>query len=64
MPRRPAGQDKKATRKQKSMDAIELLKQDHEKVQELFGKFAAAGSRRTSRHRPTYFQGTRNPWHS
>ena len=36
MPRRPAGQDKKATRKQKSMDAIELLKQDHEKVQELF----------------------------
>ena len=43
MPRRPAGQDKKATRKQKSMDAIELLKQEHEKVQELFGKFAAAG---------------------
>jgi len=43
MPRRPAGQDKKATRKQKSMDAIELLKQDHEKVQELFGKFTAAG---------------------
>ena len=48
MPRRPAGsaQDKKATRKQKSqksMDAIELLKQDHEKVQELFEKFIVAG---------------------
>lgn len=62
MPRRPAGQDKKATRKQKSMDAIELLKQDHEKVQELFGKFTAAGI--GERHAPTYFQGTRNPWHS
>ncbi len=46
MPRRPTGsaQDKKATRKQKSMDAIELLKQDHEKVQELFGQFSAMGT--------------------
>ena len=44
MPRRPTGsaQDKKTTRKQKSMDAIELLKQDHEKVQELFGQFTSA----------------------
>ena len=57
MPRRPTGsaQDKKTTRKQKSMDAIELLKQDHEKVQELFGQFTSAGDRRTSGHRPTYF---------
>lgn len=45
MPRRPgSAQDKKTTRKQKSMDAIELLKQDHEKVQELFGQFTAAGA--------------------
>ena len=45
MLRRPTGsaQDEKATRNQKPMDAIELLKQDHEKFQELFGKFTAAG---------------------
>lgn len=45
MPRRLTGsaQDKKATRKQKPMDAIELLKQDHEKFQELFGTFTTAG---------------------
>ena len=46
MPRRLTGsaQDKKTTRNQKPMDAIELLKQDHEKVQELFGQFTAAGA--------------------
>ena len=66
MPRRLTGsaQDKKTTRKQKPMDAIELLKQDHEKVQELFGTIYHSGGRRTSGHRPTYFQRTRNPWHS
>lgn len=46
MPTRPTGsaQDKKANRKQKSIDAIELLKQDHEKIQELFRQFASAGA--------------------
>jgi hypothetical protein len=39
-----SAQDKKPTRKQKSMDAIELLKQDHEKVRDLFEKYTGAGA--------------------
>jgi hemerythrin superfamily protein len=44
MPRRPTGsaQDKKATRKQKPIDAIELLKQDHENVKGLFRQVMTA----------------------
>ncbi len=46
MPKRPAGsaQDRKPNHKQKPVDALELLKQDHENVQELFAKFGAAGA--------------------
>ena len=44
MQRRPTNtaQEKNTSSGQKEMDAIELLKQDHERVTELFGQYAGA----------------------